>query len=801
MNYFEKTGYNKKQNRKDLTWKEVNNLPIYVMTDTGHLWQGDQKISEEAFNRPCYIARCSYHPIVLYFFEKATLKKMKGVKLYLVQKIFDRAKKTYDLNSDRTPFKDCWVFITPDWKVYDKNGNPIKINNLKSGMLYAPSYYDFQMFKNYSHDLRMIGEFREGRCNSFSCERMLSPATVDILKEVGFDMTTSMLSTWQFKSGSCCYDIPEDSYLTEWFVENLIHPNRVARRKKENSLIKHDYKYYHDLMGNKDFLVFEEEGQAYIAQKSLHDYSFQGALRDHCGITVSYLKMLNRKAPFCVFYSEKGAKKLTANSIRTVLDYEYDYAYKNGVRVNVMKDLCENAIDQLLSERQLLKKTEVFKNLIPALEKAKKDLNDISLNCIKEDFVAKIFGNLSYILSPVGQKDRVFEETAKQNGLDKGMSAAFFLKTIGEIDINPILKQKTPYGQVRLTKSVYYELRKMVDNGITINLRSMIRGLTSGAYSWRMTTEKYLAKRSEFFPYLTSDFLDLLKRTASTSYGRWGICYEGPSIESWEPLLRLAGKDLSSPLSEKIAAVTRLLKKFDSDASLSKVFSENISRDYYPENILRDYYRQADELAPLGIDWPQKYEEFHVKNIMWFLGTIRGSSSLVNWAKALIPDASFGRRIEILHEMQNQISAARKMEIEKATLQQMDKQYTPWKEQLKKALKWKGQDLGIFIPESLAELTMEGKILHHCVGSYKQDVALGKEGILFLRKLSCPDTPYYTLDVVKGPNGKYQVRQCHGNCNSNPTPEIVETLKKWAADTGKVDENSISSVYRALCCL
>ena len=177
---------------------------------------------------------------------------MKGVKLYLVQKIFDRAKKTYDLNSDKTLFKDRWVFITPDWKVYDKNGNPTKISYLKSTMLYAPSYYDFQMFKNYSHDLRMVGEFREGRCNSFSCERMLSPATVDILKEVGFDMTTSMLSTWQFKSGFCCYDIPEDSYLTEWFVENLIHPNRVARRKKENSLIKHDYKYYHDLMGNKE---------------------------------------------------------------------------------------------------------------------------------------------------------------------------------------------------------------------------------------------------------------------------------------------------------------------------------------------------------------------------------------------------------------------------------------------------------------------------------------------------------------------------------------------------------------------
>ena len=779
MNYFEKTGYNKKQNRKDLTWKEVSNLPIYVMTDTGHLWQGDRKISEEAFNRPCYIARCSCHPIVLYFFEKATLKKMKGVKLYLVQKIFDRAKKTYDLNSDRTLFKDCWVFITPDWKIYDKNGNPTKISCLKSMMLYTPSYYDFQMFKNYSHDLRMVGEFREGACNSFSCERMLSPATVDILKEAGFDMDTSMASTWQIQSGYDYYDIPKDSYQTDWFVKNLVHPNRVARRRKENSSIQHNYEYYHNLMGNENFLVFEEEGQVYVAQRS-NDY--------HNGITVSYLKMPKCKTPSCVFYSTKGAKKLTDRSISSVLRYKW------GCDNDQFKRTCKNVIDQLLGKRQLLEKTEVFKNLLPELERTKEALNDEPLKYIDGKSTERIYDDLSYILSPVGQKDRVFEETVKQNGLGRGLKAENFLRIIGESDIVPALKQKTPYGQVGLTKSVYYGLKKLIDDGVSINLRAMIKGLTNGTDSWRcsMTKEEYLSKRSEFCPYLTADFLDLLKRTVSTSYNPWGISYDGPSAESWGSLLRLAGKSLSSPLSEKIAAVTRLLKRFDSDASLSKVFSENI---------LRDYYRQINELAPLGLDWPQRYEEFHVKNILWFLGTIRRNSDLVNRAKGLIPYASFEQRIKILHELQNQISALNKLEIEKAALQQMDKQYTPWKEQLKKALKWKGQDLGVFIPESLAELTMEGKILHHCVGSYKQDVALGKEGILFLRKLSCPDTPYYTLDVVKGPNGKYQVRQCHGNCNSNPTPEIVETLKKWAADTGKVDENSISSVYRALCCL
>ena len=765
MKYFEETGYSKDQNKKDITWEEVKNLPVYTMTGTGNLWHGEKKVSEEDAKKPCYIVNTPSHDIALYFFEKATLGEMVGVKLHLMREEFYKAKKIY------TPClnKDHWVFITPDWKIYDMKGKPIKIKELSYfNEFYAPSQNDFHEFRTNAHDLRIIGHFD----NRISSEQMFSPATVEILKEVGFDMDTKMMTIWQMKFSA---GIPEDSYLTDCFVENLIHPNRVSRRKKENSSIQHDYKYYCDLMGEKNFLVFEEEGQIYVAQKSIH---YRGA---HDGITVSYLKMQNRKEPSCVYYSDNGVKKLKSNTIVSVLDYEYDY----DTRTFLIKDTCINAIDQLLDKRQILEKTEVFKNLIPILEKAKKDLN-----YSPRDQIQKIYEDLTYILSPVGQKDRVFEETIKQNGLGKGMKAESFLRIIGDYDINPYSKKKTPYGQVELTKSVYYRLRKLIDNGISINFRPIIKGLTNGGNY--MTKEEYLAKRSEFFPYFTDDFLNLLGHMVPMKYHYYGMSYTDLSAESWGQLLRLSGKSLSSPLSEKIAAITKLLKKFDSDPSLLSVIEKGD---------LGDYYRQVDELAPLGIDWPQKYEEFHVKNIMWFLGTIRESSNLVNWAKALIPDASFGRRIEILHEMQNQISAVRNMEIEKAALEQMDKEYAPWKEQLKKALEWKGQNVGIFIPESLAELTMEGKILHHCVGSYKKDVALRKEGILFLRKLSCPDTPYYTIDVVKEPNGKYAVRQCHGNCNSNPTPEVIEALKKWAADTGKVNESSIKDDYRALCCL
>lgn len=794
MKYFELTGYSKEQNKKDLTWEEAKNLPIYVQTPTGQLWQGNKKIPLEAFNTPCYVAGVNRRPITLYFFEKATLWNMKGVKLHLMQKFFAAAKEAYDLASD-----DKWVFITPDWKVYNMKGDQVKINDLKYMTTDSPSYYDFKLFSDYGHDLRIIGKFTESNFYAVSSRNLLSPATVEILKEVGFDMTTSMKPAWQICSGSSFFDIPEDSYSTQWFFENLIHPNRVARRRKQNSQISHDYEYYRNLMGKNDFLVFEEEGQVYIAQKSSVGNNLYK-------ITVLYLKMPGRKALSCVCYSDKGSVKLTRTD--GIIELARSAAWRD-----TYKDTCNVVLDQLLSKKQLLEETEVFRNLIPELEKAKsfiksfKFTSDVDSQNYGSDPIFKIYKDLSYVLTPGGQKDRVFEETVKQNGFGKGLNAYDFLRVTGDkYTFNPDFKQKTPYGQVGLTKSAYYGLRKLIDAGFSIDLNAIIVGFTENndyIDRWRhpVSKQQYLADRLKFCAYLTPDFLDLLKNTVSVPRKSYDLYYGSPSIESWSTMLRLAGKNSSSPLSKKVAAVTRTLKKFRETSKSPKERDTAFELFSSYPGILKDYYRQIDELAPLGIDWPQRYEEFHVKNILWFLGTIRGYDDLVNRAKNAIPNASFVQRIKILHDLQNQISALNRMEIEKAALQQMDKEYAPWKEQLKKALSWKGQNLGIFIPESLAELTVEGKILHHCVGSYKKDVAQRKEGILFLRKLSCPGMPYYTLDVVKEPSGKYQVRQCHGNCNSNPTPEVVEALKKWAADTGKVDESSIKDDYRALCCL
>jgi hypothetical protein len=96
----------------------------------------------------------------------------------------------------------------------------------------------------------------------------------------------------------------------------------------------------------------------------------------------------------------------------------------------------------------------------------------------------------------------------------------------------------------------------------------------------------------------------------------------------------------------------------------------------------------------------------------------------------------------------------------------------------------------VICPEQVTLLLSEGRILHHCVGSYINSVASGNEYILFLRKTSDPDTPFFTVNIL--PNKK--VRQIHGRCNCNLPDEIKPFIKKWADKFG-LDISNCNGVY------
>lgn len=79
---------------------------------------------------------------------------------------------------------------------------------------------------------------------------------------------------------------------------------------------------------------------------------------------------------------------------------------------------------------------------------------------------------------------------------------------------------------------------------------------------------------------------------------------------------------------------------------------------------------------------------------------------------------------------------------------------------------------------STAELEVEGKILHHCVGSYAERVSKGETFIFFIRREAEPDMSWYTLNLDKDMKTVIQNR---GLRNCDRTPEVQAFEDAWIA--------------------
>lgn len=73
------------------------------------------------------------------------------------------------------------------------------------------------------------------------------------------------------------------------------------------------------------------------------------------------------------------------------------------------------------------------------------------------------------------------------------------------------------------------------------------------------------------------------------------------------------------------------------------------------------------------------------------------------------------------------------------------------------------------------ELAKESAALHHCVRTYVDKVVRGSCVILFIRRISEPDKPYFTLEL--SPEGK--IIQCRGNHNCAYPEDVKEFLERW----------------------
>lgn len=110
--------------------------------------------------------------------------------------------------------------------------------------------------------------------------------------------------------------------------------------------------------------------------------------------------------------------------------------------------------------------------------------------------------------------------------------------------------------------------------------------------------------------------------------------------------------------------------------------------------------------------------------------------------------------------------------------------------EFRKTLEFEDKDYLIRLPVDKNEIVKEGMELHHCVGGYAERHETGDTTIMFLRKKSEPDKPFYTIEVeigvVDGKVDGLRIRQAHGFGNKwlGNDPEAIPTVVRWLRQNG-----------------
>lgn len=104
---------------------------------------------------------------------------------------------------------------------------------------------------------------------------------------------------------------------------------------------------------------------------------------------------------------------------------------------------------------------------------------------------------------------------------------------------------------------------------------------------------------------------------------------------------------------------------------------------------------------------------------------------------------------------------------------------------IKKKFEYFGKDYQIIVPDRIVDIVLEGRTLHHCVGStnrYFDRIKENETYIVFLRKKEMPDIPFYTIEVEPGGT----IRQHRGAYDEQPELDKVKPfLKEWQKEIKK----------------
>lgn len=101
-------------------------------------------------------------------------------------------------------------------------------------------------------------------------------------------------------------------------------------------------------------------------------------------------------------------------------------------------------------------------------------------------------------------------------------------------------------------------------------------------------------------------------------------------------------------------------------------------------------------------------------------------------------------------------------------------------QEVKEVYGYTGEDYTVIVPSRIEEIMDEGEKLHHCVGSsdrYWERIERRESYVLFLRRASKPDAPYYTLEVE--PDGTVRQKRTMYDRQKEDIKDAEKFLREW----------------------
>ena len=104
-----------------------------------------------------------------------------------------------------------------------------------------------------------------------------------------------------------------------------------------------------------------------------------------------------------------------------------------------------------------------------------------------------------------------------------------------------------------------------------------------------------------------------------------------------------------------------------------------------------------------------------------------------------------------------------------------------------KKFEYTDSSFSVIVPTKAEDIANEGVKLHHCVKSYIRRVADGETNIVFIRKNTDLEKPFFTVEITNDNT----IQQVHGfgNRNADTEPSLTEFVEKWAKDKKLVLSN------------